>query len=52
MIIPYKVKDTEGNIFVFAGYSLGHPVYRGLGGYKHIYENDLEFYEVIQEGYL
>ena len=46
--IPYKVKDREGNIFVFADYSSGYPVYRGPGGSKHIFETELKFYEVLE----
>ena len=46
--IPYKVRDSEGNTFVFAGYSSGHPVYRGQGGSKHIFETELKFYEVLE----
>jgi|BioPla2DNA2_1021312.scaffolds.fasta_scaffold129744_2 hypothetical protein len=47
--IPYKVRDSEGNTFVFAGYSSGHPVYRGQGGSKNIFEEDLKFYDVLEQ---
>ena len=50
--IPYKVKDKEGNIFVFADYSSGHPVYRGTGGSKHIFESELKFYDVLEQEHL
>jgi hypothetical protein len=45
---PYKVEDQEGNEFVFAGIENGHPLYRGNGGSKHIF--DIEHYKVIQNG--
>ena len=35
--MAYKVEDSEGNIFVWAGLSSGYPVYRGFGGQKHIF---------------
>lgn len=47
--IPYKLKDQEGNIFVFAYYENGYPVYRTSGGSKHIFESDIKFYKTIQK---
>lgn len=46
---PYKIKDTEGNIFVFSGYENGYPVYSTRGGSKHIFENEFKFYEIIEQ---
>lgn len=46
--MAYKIKDSEGNIFVFAGLvSGGFPLYRGNRGQKHIF--DLIGYEVIEK---
>lgn len=46
--MAYKIKDSEGNQFVFAGLaSGGFPLYRGRGGQKHIF--DLIGYEVIEK---
>ena len=46
--MAYKIKDREGNQFVFAGFaSGGFPVYRGNRGQKHIF--DLIGYEVIEK---
>lgn len=46
---PYKIKDKEGNIFVFGYYENGYPVYRTNRGCKHIFESELKFYEVIEQ---
>jgi hypothetical protein len=45
--MAYKIKDREGNQFVFAGLENGFPLYRGRGGQKHIF--DLVGYEVIEK---
>lgn len=45
--MAYKVKDKEGNIFVFAGIENGHPVYRTNGGQCHIF--DMVGLEVIEK---
>lgn len=46
--LAYKVKDTEGNIFVFGGIATGgFPWYRGRGGSKHIF--NLLGYEIIEK---
>lgn len=45
--MAYKIKDREGNQFVFAGLENGFPVYRCRGGRKHIF--DLIGYEVIEK---
>ncbi len=45
--MAYKIKDNEGNQFVFSGLaSGGFPLYRGKGGQTHIF--DLTGYEVIE----
>lgn len=36
--MAYKIEDSEGNTFVFAGLESGFPVYRGIGGSKHIFQ--------------
>lgn len=46
--MAYKIKDNEGNQFVFAGLaSGGFLLYRGKGGQTHIF--DLIGYEVIEK---
>jgi hypothetical protein len=45
--MAYKIKDSEGNIFVFGGIENGFPWYRGIGGSKYIFE--LTGYEVIEK---
>ena len=46
--MAYKIRDNEGNQFVFAGLARGgFPLYRGKGGQKHIF--DLVEYEVIEK---
>lgn len=45
--MAYKIKDSEGNIFCFAGSENGFPIYRGIGGSKHIF--DLCGYTVLQQ---
>lgn len=47
--VSYKVKDKEGNVFVFSHYENGIPVYRTNSGCKHIFESDLKYYEVIEQ---
>jgi len=47
--VPYKIQDSEGNIFVFACYENGFPVYRTRGGCKHIFESELQYYTVLQK---
>jgi len=46
---PYKIKNTEGNIFVYAYHENGHPLYRTRGGSKHIFQNDLKFYTILEQ---
>ena len=45
--IAYKIKDEEGNVFVYGYIENSYPVYRTLGGSKHIF--DLKGYEVIEK---
>ncbi len=45
--MAYKIKDREGNMFVFGGIENGFPWYRGLGGSKHIFQ--LDGYEVLEK---
>ena len=45
--MAYKIKDKEGNQFVFAGLENGFPLYSGKRGQKHIF--DLIGYEVIEK---
>jgi len=45
--MAYKIKDTEGNTFCFKGIENGHPLYRGIGGSKHIF--DMAGYEIIEQ---
>lgn len=45
--MAYKIKDSEGNTFVFARTENGFPVYRTSGGSKVI--NDLTGYSIIEK---
>ena len=46
--MAYKIKDSEGNQFVFAVLARGgFPLYRGAGGQKHIFA--LTGYEVVEK---
>lgn len=45
--MAYKIKDKDGNQFVFAGLENGFPLYRWKRGQKHIF--DLIGYEVIEK---
>lgn len=45
--MAYRVEDTEGNQFVFAGLENGHPLYNGVRGSTHIF--DLQGYKVIEK---
>lgn len=45
--LAYKLKDKDGNIFVFAGFDSGFPIYRTRSGRKHIF--DLVGYEVVEK---
>ena len=45
--MAYKIKDTEGNVFVFGGIESGFPWYRGIRGSKHIF--DLNGMTIIQQ---
>ena len=48
MMINFKLKDKEGNIFTFRYYENGHPVYATRGGCKHIFESEQKYYEVLE----
>lgn len=45
--MAYKIKDKEGNQFVYAGMENGFPVYRTIGGRTHIFS--LVGYEVVEK---
>jgi len=45
--MAYKIKDSEGNVFCFSRIENGYPLYRGLGGSKHVF--DLLGYETIEQ---
>ena len=45
--MAYKIKDEEGNEFVYAGMESGHPVYRTASGQKHIFQ--IDGYEVVEK---
>ena len=45
--MAYKIKDTEGNVFVYGYMENGYPVYRTSGGSKHIF--DLTGFKVIEK---
>lgn len=48
--MAYKIKDREGNVFVFTELTNGNfPLYRCIGGQTHIF--DLIGYEVIEKYY-
>lgn len=45
--MAYKIKDREGNIFVYGGIESNIPWYRGMRGSKHI--DSLIGFEIIQQ---
>jgi len=45
--MAYKIRDLEGNIFVFGGIENGFSWYRGIGGSKHI--TDLRGFEIMEK---
>lgn len=45
--MAYKIKDTEGNTFVFARIENGFPVFRTIGGSTHIF--NLNGYEIVEK---
>lgn len=45
--MAYKIRDKDGNQFVYAGMQNGFPAYRAKGGITHIM--DLVGYEVIDK---
>ena len=45
--MAYRLRDREGNEFVYAGLESGFPVYRGQRGSKHIFDTD--GYEIVEE---
>ncbi len=49
--LPKVVRDKEGNEFIFRYMENGYPVYMNVNGrsFKHIFENQLQFYTVIEQ---
>jgi len=45
--MAYKIQDRENNVFVFSRIENDCPLYRGMGGSKHIF--DLRGYEVLEK---
>lgn len=45
--MPYKLRDREGNTFIYGYIENGYPVYRGQGGSKHIFNT--QGYEILQQ---
>ena len=45
--MAYKIQDSEGNVFVFAGLENGFPSYRCAGGRKHIFQ--LTGFKVLEQ---
>lgn len=45
--MAYRIKDSEGNVFVFKGIENGIPLYRTNGGTTHVM--DLIGYEVLEK---
>jgi len=45
--MAYKIKDTEENVFVFSKIENDAPLYRGIGGSKHIF--DMNGFEIIEK---
>lgn len=48
-MVPYKIKNSYGNIYTFANFENGLPLYRSAGGLTHISENDIKRYTVIAQ---
>ncbi len=48
--LPYKMKNSEGHEFVFAGYENGHPLYRdNKGQLTHKFECAIKNYTVVEQ---
>lgn len=45
--MAYKLKDEEGNEFVYAGMENGYPIYRTASGQKHIFQ--IDGYEIVEK---
>ena len=48
-MVPYKIQNKSGDIYVFAGYENGFPVYRCGGSLTHIFESDIERHTVLEQ---
>ena len=48
--LPKRIKNSDGHEFIFKGYENGYPIYMTATGrgYKHIFENQLKHYTVIE----
>ncbi len=48
-MVPYKIKNSLGDVYVFAGYENDVPLYRCCGCLTHITENDIKRHTVIEQ---
>ena len=48
-MVPYKIKNNSGDIYTFAGYENGLPLYRCAGGLTHITELDIKRHIVLEQ---
>lgn len=49
-MVPYKIKNSDGDVYTFANFENGLPLYRSAGGLTHIPHNDIRnVYAVISE---
>ncbi len=48
--LPYKIKDQEGNEFVYAWHENGHPLYRNnKGQLTHKFECAIKHHTVVEQ---
>lgn len=48
-MVPYKIKNKSEDIYTFAGYENGLPLYRCAGGLTHITELDIKRHIVLEQ---
>lgn len=48
-MVPYKIKNSSGDVYTFARYENGFPLYRCAGGLTHIFEPDIKRHIIVEE---
>lgn len=48
-MVPYKIKNSLGDVYTFAGFENGLTLYRCAGGLTHISEIDIKRHTVIEK---